>query len=87
MLLPASPGPVPCLGTPCNNTDRPPPQVKAGNDWDRLVASAFASLDPNGDGVLSADELARLLCGEDGCEARRRPLRRPAIPLTLLAGI
>ncbi|KAL4856185.1 Calcium-dependent protein kinase 16 [Chlorella vulgaris] len=42
--------------------------VKAGSDWDRLVANAFASMDPTSSGVLSAVDLERLLCGEEGCE-------------------
>lgn len=27
-------------------------------------------MDPNGDGVISAEELEKLLCGEEGCEVR-----------------
>lgn len=41
---------------------------KAGNDWDRLVADAFKSMDPDNDGLLSGEDLERLLCGDDGCE-------------------
>ncbi|PRW20925.1 calcium-dependent kinase 26-like [Chlorella sorokiniana] len=37
-------------------------------DWDVLIGRAFAAMDPNGDGVISAEELEQLLCGEDGCE-------------------
>ncbi len=33
-----------------------------------LIKRAFAAMDPNGDGVISAEELEQLLCGEDGCE-------------------
>ncbi|PSC69548.1 calcium-dependent kinase 17 [Micractinium conductrix] len=43
--------------------------IKAsGADWDRYVASAFASLDTDDDGVITAQALEQLLCGEDGCE-------------------
>ncbi|KAL4433462.1 hypothetical protein ABPG77_010315 [Micractinium sp. CCAP 211/92] len=37
-------------------------------DWDGLVKRAFRSMDPDGDGVITAQELELLLCGEDGCE-------------------
>ena len=53
--------PVPC---------RPPVQLQSTGEWDSLVSRAFASMDPNGDGLLSAGELEALLCGEDGCEVR-----------------
>ena len=56
-------------------------QVKAGSDWDGLVANAFASMDPGSDGVLSADDLERLLCGEDGCEVRSEGMGHLLEPL------
>lgn len=42
--------------------------VKESRDWEALVARAFRSMDPNDDGVITAEELEVLLCGEDGCE-------------------
>ena len=55
-------------------------QIKAsGADWDRYVASAFASLDTDDDGVITAQALEQLLCGEDGCEVRLQALRRPDV--------
>lgn len=43
-------------------------QFQGTRDWDTLLSRAFAAMDPNGDGVISAEELEQLLCGEDGCE-------------------
>lgn len=43
-------------------------QFQGTRDWDSLIKRAFASMDPNGDGVISAEELEQLLCGEEGCE-------------------
>lgn len=54
----------------CPPTPRCSPQLQGSEDWDRLVGRAFASLDPNGDGVISAEELEALLCGPTGCEVR-----------------
>lgn len=36
--------------------------------WDAAVAAAFASLDADGDKLLSRGDLETLLCGEEGCE-------------------
>lgn len=36
--------------------------------WDAAVAAAFASLDRDGDAMLSRGELETLLCGDEGCE-------------------
>ena len=38
------------------------------------MGRAFASIDRNGDGLLSAGDIEQLLCGNDGCEVR--PARR-----------
>lgn len=51
----------------------PPLQFQGTRDWDVLIKRAFAAMDPNGDGVISAEELEQLLCGEDGCEVRLAP--------------
>lgn len=66
-------------------------QFQASSDWDSLVTAAFHSLDSNGDGKISGEEMERLLCGDDGCEAsaagvarRRAAACSPALPMPLM---
>ena len=67
--------PHPCSPTRATSPASAALQFKAGNDWDRLVADAFKSMDPDNDGLLSGEDLERLLCGDDGCEVPGRGKR------------
>lgn len=63
-----------CCQVPTHRRPGPLLQFKDDRtaDWDGLVKRAFSSMDPNGDGVITAQELELLLCGEDGCEVGRQ---------------
>ena len=43
-------------------------QLQDSQQWDALVAQAFAEMDARGDGAISPQQLELLLCGEEGCE-------------------
>ena len=69
------PAPFDCCALPCSLL-----QFKTSQDWDQLVTQAFQSMATAGEGgVISAEELERLLCGDEGCEVRRRLPRWHAV--------
>lgn len=43
--------------------------IRSTSDWDQLVGEAFSSLDIDQDASLGVEDLAAILCSEEGCLA------------------